>query len=116
MFGHILGTDSHPQSQLLDATEGAIHSVAELFASLANQTFDPDSIVATIRLANKEAGAAFHGLVASRLPPGAIDTLRPSSQSNAPETFSVQLQTAVPLQRFLAGRDTVRVHIRPVLR
>lgn len=92
------------------------NSVAELFASLANQTFDPDSVVATIRLANKEAGAAFHGLVASRLPPGAIDTLRPSSQSDAPETFSVQVQTAVPLQRFLVGKDTVRVHIRPVLR
>jgi SpoIVB peptidase S55 len=92
------------------------NSVAELFASLVNQTFDPDSVVATIRLANKEAGAAFHGLVASRLPPGAVDTLRPSSQSDAPETFSVQVQTAIPLQRFLVGKDTVRVHIRPVLR
>jgi hypothetical protein len=92
------------------------NSVAELMASLPNQTFDSESIVATFRLANKEVGAAFHGQIASRLPPGAIDTLRPTTQSDAPETFSVQLQTAIPLQRFLVGRDTVHVEIRPILR
>jgi hypothetical protein len=92
------------------------NSVAELMASIPNQTFDAESIVATFRLANKEAGAAFHGQIASRLPPGAIDTLRPSTQSDAPETFSVQLQTAIPLQRFLIGRDTVHVKIRSILR
>jgi ribose-phosphate pyrophosphokinase len=32
VFGHIVGTDSHPQSQLLWSTPGAIHTVAELFA------------------------------------------------------------------------------------
>lgn len=32
VFGHIVGTDSHPQSQLLSETKGAIHTVAELFA------------------------------------------------------------------------------------
>lgn len=92
------------------------NSVADLMASLPNQTFDAESIVATFRLANKEAGAAFHGQIATRLPPGALDTLRPTSQSDAPETFSVQLQTAIPLGRFLVGKDTVRVDIRPILR
>jgi hypothetical protein len=92
------------------------NSVGELMANLPSQTFAPESIVATIKLANKESGAAFHGQIASRLPPGAVDTLRPSTHSDAPETFSVQIQTAIPLQRFLVGRDTVRVEIRPILR
>jgi hypothetical protein len=89
-------------------------SVAELFAVLQNQTFPPESIVASLRI--RENGAAFRGKVASRLPPGAFDTLRPSSDSDAPETFVAEMRTAVPLQRFLVGRDTVRVKVRPVLR
>lgn len=32
LFGSILGTDSHPGSQQLRATPGAVHSIAELFA------------------------------------------------------------------------------------
>lgn len=90
------------------------NSVAELIATLQNATFSADSLVATFRL--RENGAAFGGKVASRLPPGAIDTLRPSSQSDAPETFIAQVQTPIPMNRFIVGRDTVRVDVRPVLR
>lgn len=89
-------------------------SVSELMANLQAVTFDPESVVATFRL--RESAAAYHGKVASRLPPGAIDTLRPSSASDAPEIFAAQVQTAVPLKRFLVGRDSVRVMVRPVLR
>ena len=46
----------------------------------------------------------------------ALDTLRPATASDAPEVFAAQVQTAVPLKRFLVGRDSVRVTIRPVLR
>lgn len=89
-------------------------SVAELAAQLPNQNFDAESIVATFRL--RENGAAYRGKVASRLPPGALDTLRPSSETDGPETFVAQVQTAIPLSRFLVGHDTVRVTVRPVLR
>ncbi len=88
--------------------------VAELMQNLQNMTFDPESIVATFRI--KEAAAAWKGKIASRLPPGAVDTLRPSSDSDAPELFAAQVQTAVPLKRFVVGHDSVRVQIRPVLR
>jgi len=84
--------------------------------SVSDITTDPKTHIATFKLPNKEGGAAFRGLVASRLPPGAIDTLRPSTQSDAPEVFAPQLQTAIPLKRFMSGRDTVRVQVRPVLR
>jgi hypothetical protein len=89
-------------------------SVAELVATIPNQTFDPESVVATFRL--RENGATFRGKVASRLPPGALDTLRSSVDSDAPETFVAQVQSAVPLKQFMVGRDTVRVKIRSVLR
>ena len=88
--------------------------VAELVANLPNQTFDPESIVAAFKL--RENGAAYHGKIASRLPAGAIDTLRSSVDSDMPEMFVAQVQTAIPLGRFLVGRDSVRVKIRSVLR
>jgi hypothetical protein len=89
-------------------------NVAELVASLAQQSFDPESIVATFKL--RENGAAYRGKVASRLPPGALDTLRPTTTSDAPETFVAEAQIAVPLKRFIVGKDTVRVDVRPILR
>jgi hypothetical protein len=89
-------------------------SVSELMANLPNATFDPESVVATFRL--RDNAAAYRGKVAPRLPPGALDTLRPSSASDAPEVFAALEQTAIPLKRFLVGRDSVRVSIRNVLR
>jgi hypothetical protein len=89
-------------------------TLAQLVANLPNQTFDSESIVASFRL--RENGAAFRGKVASRLPAGAIDTLRSSVDSDTPETFVAQVHTAIPLNQFLVGRDTVRVKVRPVLR
>ncbi|WP_129353614.1 SpoIVB peptidase S55 domain-containing protein [Sorangium cellulosum] len=90
------------------------NNVAELVAMLPNQHHDAESVVATIKL--RENGAAYRGQVASRLPPGAMDTLRPSSASNAPETFVAQVQVPISLKRFMVGKDTVRVAVRPILR
>ncbi|WP_437687997.1 SpoIVB peptidase S55 domain-containing protein [Sorangium sp. So ce176] len=90
------------------------NNVAELVAMLPHQSHDPESVVATFKL--RENGAAYRGKVASRLPPGAMDTLRPSSDSDAPETFGAQVQVPVSLKRFLVGKDTVRVTVRPILR
>ncbi|AUX47391.1 hypothetical protein SOCE26_089110 [Sorangium cellulosum] len=90
------------------------NNVAELVAMLPHQNHDAESVVATFRL--RENGAAYRGKVASRLPPGAIDTLRPSSASDAPETFGAQVQVPVSLKRFLVGKDTVSVTVRPILR
>ena len=52
----------------------------------------------------------------NQLPPGALDTLRPASESKAPEPFVSYLRIAIPIHRFLDGKDKVRVRIRPVLR
>lgn len=92
-------------------------SLAELVANLPNQTFDMQSIVATVRLVGmKEIGVAYNGKIAARLPHGAAEVLRPVSETNAPETFEAVVQTAIPLKSFLVGRDMVRVSMRRVLR
>jgi hypothetical protein len=54
--------------------------------------------------------------VASRLPVGAADTLRPGSQSVAPEVFAANQQKAFPIGAFMTGEDTVRVNVRFVMR
>jgi hypothetical protein len=92
----------------------APESLAQLVANLPSQTHDPESVVASFRL--HETGAAHRGKVASRLPAGAIDTLRSTNDSDTPELFVAQTTTAIPLGRFLSGRDTIRIKVRPVLR
>lgn len=93
----------------------APESLSDLVAALRTPTFPEESIVATVRLKGQGA-AAYRGQIATRLPPGAIDTLRSSTSSVAPETFAAVDQTSHPVQRFVVGRDRVRVKVRPVLK
>jgi len=90
-------------------------SVADLVAGLAAQSYAAETLVSTIRLEG-ENGAAYHGKMAKRLPPGAVDALRSNASSLAPETFAAEQQTVHPMQRFVVGRDRVRVKVRPNLR
>jgi hypothetical protein len=90
-------------------------SVSDLIAGLGAQNFPAETLVSTIKLRG-EAGAAFHGKMTKRLPPGAIDALRSNSSSVAPETFAAEQKTVHPMQRFVVGRDRVRVKVRPNLR
>jgi hypothetical protein len=89
-------------------------NVAELIANLPNATYDPESVVASFRV--RDASAAYHGKIASRLPPGAFDMLRSASSSDAPELFASIRHDTFPLKRFLVGHDTVHVFVRQVLR
>ncbi len=85
----------------------------DLLANLPRGAYEPDTLVASIRL--PEQGVAFRGHVASRLPPGAFDALRPAHDSRAPEPFVSYLRTSLPLHRLLDGKDRVRLRVRPVL-
>jgi hypothetical protein len=89
-------------------------NVAEMIANLPNATYDPESIVATFRL--RDAAAAFHGKMVTRLPPGAFDMLRSSTSSDAPEIYAAIAHQSLPLKRFVLGHDTVRVFVRNVMR
>ncbi len=93
----------------------APENLRELVVGLANQSYPAESLITTVKIEG-EAGAAFRGRLASRLPPGAVDALRSNSSSVAPETFAALQQTVHPMQRFVVGRDRVRVKVRPNLR
>jgi hypothetical protein len=87
---------------------------ADLVANLPRQSYPFDSIVASIKMA--EHGVAFHGQVAGRLPPGALDSLRPAVDTAAPEPFVSYVRIPVSIHRLLEGKDKVRIKVRPVLR
>jgi SpoIVB peptidase S55 len=87
---------------------------ADLVANLPRQSYPLDSIVASIKM--PEHGVAFHGQVAGRLPPGALDSLRPAVDTAAPEPFVSYVRTPVSIHRLLEGKDKVRIKVRPVLR
>lgn len=89
-------------------------TVAGLVTVLNAKTYDPESIVATIRL--KDVGATHNGKIATNLPAGVIDMLRPSHDSRAPELFAVYQHTEHPMKKFVVGRDTVRVKVRAILK
>ena len=89
-------------------------SVADLMANLERQSFPPDSLVASIKL--PEHGVSHRGLVASRLPPSALDVLRPARDTNAPEPFASYARTTFPIRHFIEGKDRVKVRVRQPMR
>lgn len=89
-------------------------SVSELLSVLPRQSFAPDSLVGSVRVGGH--GVAFRGQVATRLPPGALDTLRPVASSIAPEPVPSYARTVIPLGKFVIGSTSVRIRVRDVLR
>lgn len=98
-----------------DRAVPAPESFEELCEVLPKLDFPGETLVASYKLEN-EAGAAFRGQVATRLPPGAVDTLRSQTQSVAPEVYAAQMQVVIPIKGFIVGQDTVEVKVREVLR
>lgn len=92
----------------------APQTLGELLANSTRQTVLPRSLVLQYRL--KSQGVAYKGHVADRLPPFALDALRPVSSDVAPDAFGAYARTIVPLERYVDGSDRVRVKVRPVLR
>jgi hypothetical protein len=89
-------------------------NITELLSVLPRQAYPPDSLVGGVRVGGH--GVAFRGQVATRLPPGALDTLRPLSSTIAPEPVPSYARTLIPLGKFVIGSTTVRVRVRDVLR
>jgi hypothetical protein len=89
-------------------------NVQDLIAVLPRQSYAPDVLVAAVRVGGH--GVAFHGQVATRLPPGALDTLRPKSASIAPEPVPSYARTIIPFGKFVVGSTSVQVRVREVLR
>ena len=59
---------------------------------------------------------AYKGRIAKNLPPGALDAIRPTTASVAPDSFRSEVRTVIPLGEFMVGQDRVDVVVKPILR
>jgi SpoIVB peptidase S55 len=99
----------------VDRITATPENFVELVNVLPKLNLPAESVVASFEIPN-QATAAFQGHVAHGLPPGAADTLRPSTSSVAPIFYKATKQVIVPLDGFLVGQDTVAVKVRRVVR
>jgi hypothetical protein len=89
-------------------------SLGELVRNLEDTTFPPQSILVSFNAGS--AAVAFKGHVVKNLPPGALDAIRPTTSSIAPDAFQTDERVIVPLGKYMTGTDRVSVVVRPVLR
>ncbi len=99
----------------VDRIVAAPENIGDLVRALGSMDFPGEALIASYRLP-KQASAAINGNVALRLPPGAVDTLRTTSQTIKPQLYAATKQVVIPLKGFLTGQDTVEVKVRKVIR
>jgi hypothetical protein len=86
----------------------------ELLANEPAQTYPPRSVVLQYHVPSQ--GIAYRGHVTDRLPPFALDALRPQNSDVGPESFQSISRTVVALEQYLEGHDKVKIKVRAVLR
>ena len=96
-----------------ERTVAAPDSLKDLIDNLVNPIHPPKSLVVSF---DSGSGLAFRGRVAKNLPPGAVDAIRPTTSSIAPDSVESSVRAVTPIGKFVVGRDRVTVTIRPVLR
>lgn len=89
-------------------------SLATLITNLPKQSFAPDSLLAVYQLPG--AGLAYKGHIAPRLPLSMADALSTTNDSDAPRALPTVVRIPFPMGKFIEGRETVRVRVRPSLR
>ncbi len=88
-------------------------SIDALIHNLAHAIYPPKSLIISYNAG--DAAVSYKGHVARNLPPGALDAIRPTSSSVAPDTFRSETRLVVPLPEFMTGQDHVSVEVKPVL-
>lgn len=94
--------------------KAAPDSLRELVHNFEDPIQPPKSVV--VSYASPEATVTHKGRIAADLPMGALDALRPTSSSLAPDAYTTTVRQSFPLNQYLVGRDRVTVTIRPVVR
>jgi hypothetical protein len=87
----------------------APESLAQLLSN-ATRVLPPRGLLAQLRLTGQ--GVTFKSHVAKSLPPFALDTLRTQNSDVVPEPFANYARTFVPLERFVEGRDKIKIKVR----
>jgi hypothetical protein len=89
-------------------------TLEQLLANAPRQTVAPRSLVIQFRVPSQ--GIAYRGHVTERLPTFTVDSLRPQNNSSGPDAFPSWSRTVVPMDRYVDGRDKVKVKVRSVVR
>jgi hypothetical protein len=92
----------------------APESLAELLVNETRQSLPPKSIVLQYRVPGQ--GVTYHGHIAGRLPSFALDSLRPSTTDAIPDTYPVYARSVTLVDKYVEGRDKVRIKVRPLVR
>ena len=85
-----------------------------LVRNLEDTIYPPKSVV--ISYTTGATAVSYRGQVARNLPPGAADTIQPTTSSVAPAPFQSQARYVVMLDEFMIGEDRVSVSVKPILR
>jgi hypothetical protein len=97
----------------VDKERPAAETLADLVSNLVDPVFPPKSIVVSYPGAN---AVTFKGHVAENLPPGAFDSIRPTTATIAPEAYRGDVHQVTALGSFMTGQDRVTIDVKPVLR
>lgn len=89
-------------------------NLAELLVNLQHPTETPRSLV--ISYDSGQTSAAYRGVVASELPPGALDRLTSTSSSLGVTRFKSERHQVHPLPFYVIGKDQVTVQVKKALR
>ena len=92
----------------------APENTSQLFANLARSSSTPKSVVVQLRVT--QLGVAFKGHVAERLPDFAFDAFRPVTTDVAPEALPSFVRTVTTIDKYMQGRDKVKIKVRSILR
>ena len=90
------------------------NTLRELVENLEDPVYPPRSVV--VSYSAGDATVAHRGRVAENLPLGAVDIMRASSSTIAPDAYQTSVRHTYLLDQYLVGRDKVSVTIRPVVR
>jgi hypothetical protein len=97
----------------VDKERPAAETLADLVSNLVDPVFPPKSVVVSYAGAN---AVTFKGHVAENLPPGAFDSIRPTTATIAPEAYRGDVHQVTALGNFMTGQDHVTIDVKPVLR
>ena len=92
----------------------APETLGELISNLDVPVFSPKSLL--IKYNSPGSTLAYRGRVASHLPPGAVDSLMPTTSSIAPTAQASPTRLIYPVSNYVVGKDRVTVRVKAVLR
>jgi hypothetical protein len=98
---------------MVDKERPAAETLTDLISNLVDPVFPSKSVVVSYAGAN---AVTFKGHVAENLPPGAFDSIRPTSATIAPDAYRADVHQVTPLGSFMTGQDHVTIDVKAVLR